>query len=136
MKINKQKIKEYIELPLLAILIFVVMFILLDGDAFKSIFVASFVFIFTVTKKEKIFTDIEGGEESNSFFRNSIIGGAFHSLFILFGAAVLTSFLFWVFVDYCSDSNLFRSQERCAIEKATQNISEQYGSTYDAYRDY
>jgi len=54
---------------------------------------------------------------------------------VLFGTVILTTVLYMVFVDYCSKSNLFYSKERCAIEKATRSISEQYISAYDDYSD-
>ncbi len=104
LRINVPKIKEYLGLPIFVILLFLILFSL-TSDAYKSIFAASFVFIFMSTKDEKVFTNAKYNENSKSFFRNGFLGSVTHALFILFGTVVLTSILYMVFVDYCSSSN-------------------------------
>lgn len=125
---------EFVRVLLFSICVAYFVFILMEGDAYKGIWVGVFVLLFYYWHNDLLEKFIINKFEKISDKFLSIL---VFSIFLITAVTLFSNLIFYVFidVDYCKDG-MFFSEERCEIQEATSNIKDKYdGGDYGDFYD-
>lgn len=129
---------EFLQVTIFAAITSFITAALLDADWFKAIFLGVFIFIFYYTYT--IFTElIEESlhENKNGFFHPKLYAILVYSIALLGAVTIVSGILFSYIIDYCDKDTFYYSEKRCNLEKAKNNILENYDTGYeDSDNDY